>query len=486
MLSLSIPVTALVISVVYFGLGYTLAVPLLLGVLLLALVVLARFLVQRRLPRGMQETVAFFHPNANGGGGGERVLWCAVCTLQSKASHAKIVLFTCETLSEEEQLASVKARFNLDVQPGIKIVHLLQPELLWPEHYPRFTLIGQALGSVQLAYQALKQLNPEVFVDTSGWAFTYPLARLAGARVACYVHYPTISTDMLDRVYNRTPLYNNNSEITSSLPKSMAKLVYYHIFAFVYGLAGTCAQVVMVNSSWTRDHIRSLWWNWHAPIRVYPPCDTDALQRLPLDRKLKRLYLVSVAQFRPEKNHLLQLQAFAMARAKATGLPAVHGEAILAAKLQLIGSSRGHGDDARVEELRKACQLLGLADHVEFCINVPYLQLQQLLGAAVGGLHTMVDEHFGISVVEYMAAGVVPIANDSGGPQQDIVGPRTGRLRLGYLCSELEEYADAIMDLLSMDQLSRLRLTEAARRKAAQFSDANFAHDWCLALQPIL
>lgn len=85
-------------------------------------------------------------------------------------------------------------------------------------------------------------------------------------------------------------------------------------------------QVVMVNSSWTRDHIRSLWWNWHAPIRVYPPCDTDALQRLPLDRKLKRLYLVSVAQFRPEKNHLLQLQAFAMARAKATGLPAVHGE----------------------------------------------------------------------------------------------------------------------------------------------------------------
>jgi len=42
---------------------------------------------------------------------------------------------------------------------------------------------------------------------------------------------------------------------------------------------------------------------------------------------------------------------------------------------------------------------------VEFCINVPFDELTSLLAGAVGGLHTMLDEHFGISVVEYMAAG---------------------------------------------------------------------------------
>lgn len=31
--------------------------------------------------------------------------------------------------------------------------------------------------------------------------------------------------------------------------------------------------------------------------------------------------------------------------------------------------------------------------------------MKLLLGGAVGGLHTMVDEHFGISIVQYMAAG---------------------------------------------------------------------------------
>lgn len=33
----------------------------------------------------------------------------------------------------------------------------------------------------------------------------------------------------------------------------------------------------------------------------------------------------------------------------------------------------------------------------------------ELLGGAVAGIHSMIDEHFGISVVEYMAAGAIPI-----------------------------------------------------------------------------
>lgn len=35
--------------------------------------------------------------------------------------------------------------------------------------------------------------------------------------------------------------------------------------------------------------------------------------------------------------------------------------------------------------------------------------LVRLLGGAVAGIHSMIDEHFGISVVEYMAAGAIPI-----------------------------------------------------------------------------
>lgn len=82
---------------------------------------------------------------------------------------------------------------------------------------------------------------------------------------------------MLSRVRDQRPSHNNSSWISSSVAVSRAKLLYYRLFAMLYGIVGGFASRVMVNSNWTRRHVASLWKRC-SPAVVFPPCDTSELE----------------------------------------------------------------------------------------------------------------------------------------------------------------------------------------------------------------
>ena len=159
----------------------------------------------------------------------------------------------------------------------IAVVRLATRHLTRPERYPAFTMLGQAFGSAVCTAEALSLYRPDVFFDTTGHAFGYPLARLAGCRVAAYVHYPAVSTDMIRRVRRRAPAFNNDARVARSALKSTAKLVYYNLFAIMYGLCGKCASVAVCNSSWTQAHVRALWGG--DPRVVFPPATSTRCWR---------------------------------------------------------------------------------------------------------------------------------------------------------------------------------------------------------------
>jgi glycosyltransferase involved in cell wall biosynthesis len=76
----------------------------------------------------------------------------------------------------------------------------------------------------------------------------------------------------------------------------------------------------------------------------------------------------------------------------------------------MVGGCRNDGDRARVNAL---CDMgvreLGLTEGSDFEIhvNVSYDALKDWLTRGTIGIHTMTDEHFGIGVVEFLAAGCV-------------------------------------------------------------------------------
>jgi len=301
-----------------------------------------------------------------------------------------------------------------------------------------------------------------------GYAFTLPLfSLLGGCRIGCYVHYPTISTDMLEQVRDRRSGVCNDARVARSWLLSTAKLLYYRLFAMLYGLAGSFAEVVLVNSSWTRNHIVALWKVPERTLTVFPPCDTAALADIPLERAKKDFpgkLVLSLAQFRPEKNHALQLRSFARYLQMQPG-------GSDRARLVLAGGCRDEGDRSRVEALQGLCKELGLREQgegqdwdVSFRTNVPLQEMQTLLAQADVGLHTMRDEHFGISVVEFMAAGAVVIAHNSAGPAMDIVTPLSDGRRTGLLANDDEDYAKRLVEALNeMSPKQRQDTAEAAR-----------------------
>lgn len=201
---------------------------------------------------------------------------------------------------------------------------------------------------------------------------------------------------MLDQVQRRQADFNNPAHVSNSAVLSRLKLVYYKLFAWVYGVVGRRSDLVLVNSSWTLGHILSIWKSPECTFIVNPPCDVAEFLTIPLDVRQvddSRLHkIVSVAQFRPEKNHRLQLLAFEKF------LASVPPERRSLFQLLLVGGCRNEEDTARVGILKRFVKEHNIAENVEFRLNVSFSELKNHLMEADVGLHTMWNEHFGIGL----------------------------------------------------------------------------------------
>ncbi|KAF7307264.1 hypothetical protein MIND_00520100 [Mycena indigotica] len=406
------------------------------------------------------KTLAFFHPYCNAGGGGERVLWTAIAYIQRTRPEVLPVVYTGDIDATKDSIVQkAQSRFSIALDPDrLHFVFLTRRVLVEDSTYPHFTLIGQSMGSVGLVLEALWNFVPHAYIDTMGYAFTLPILRILGIPAGAYVHYPTVSPPMISRVARPS------------------KLVYYHAFMLLYSLALRCAQVLMVNSTWTRKHVAAvLAYPFSSSRRgtikprvVYPSCDTREMAKLPLDARAQ--VVVSIAQFRPEKDHAMQIRAL-------HSLLQTHPK-YEKVQLVLIGGCRNEQDQARVTALENLAVELGVKEHVTFVLNAPYPDVLAWLRRASVGLNTMLDEHFGINVVEFMAAGVIPIVHASGGPLEDIVVPFNGK-NTGYHAKSPETFAAAIHEAFSLSPAEDREIRRRARTWAVQqFSEAEFEAGW--------
>ena len=361
----------------------------------------------------------FFHPYCNAGGGGEKVLWKAVDITLRKDAKNVIVIYSGdfvngENVTPENILNNVKVKFDYDLDSDrIFFISLKLRYLVDSSTWKHFTLIGQAIGSMMLAFESIIKCPPDIWIDTMGYPFSYPIVArfLKRIPIVTYTHYPIMSKDMLNKLF----------KMPKKGIKVYGKILYWKIFMLIYQSIGSKIDIVITNSTWTNDHIKQIWQSNTCKI-IYPPCSTEKLvdwkQKFGTARGERLNQAIVLAQFRPEKRHKLIIESYATFL---KNLP----DSVSPIKLIMAGATRSKQDEDYVKSLQDWSEndLKIPKNLISFEKNLPFDKIEILLNKSTFGINAMWNEHFGIAVVEYMASGLIPIVHASAGPLLDIVIP---------------------------------------------------------------
>ncbi|KAI5956941.1 ALG11 [Candida jiufengensis] len=369
----------------------------------------------------------FYHPYANNGGGGERVLWEAVKSTLNADSKNICAIYTSNLDAEPlEILNKVENKFHIKGMDHSRIVFIYLRKfnkLIDSSYWKHFTIIGQLIGQILSSLEACFELSPDVWVDTMGLPGSYFIASIVlKIPIIAYVHYPILQEDMFNKLK-----YNKLSDIWKLKNvidlKNYIKFIYWSILYYIYVYLGSYVDLTLANGTWTFNHMKKIW-IYNQPLgkhitTLYPPCGTENLVKEETTNKERENKLLYLAQFRPEKRHILILKEYQ--QFLVNNYPGIAKPTPEIPTLVFAGSCRTKDDTATLEFLQQETQLLKLTNFVEFKVDISYKEVIELLSVCKFGLNAMWNEHFGIGVVEYIARGCIPIVHASAGPYLDIV-----------------------------------------------------------------
>jgi len=232
---------------------------------------------------------------------------------------------------------------------------------------------------------------------------------------------------------------------------------------------------LVTNSRYTARWIERKWGL--TPTRlIYPP-----IERSPApDPRHKKPLILSAARFETggTKHQLTMIEAFAR-------LIRQYPEESAGWQLVLAGGSAG--DTPYLSRVRQAATLLP-PGRCEIRVNIPGDELADLYARAsvfwhLCGLYQRDParvEHFGMTTVEAMQAGAVPVVFDGGGQREIVEEGRSGRR-----VSTVHGLIEATQALLT-DAATRQALAAGAIARAAAFTGDRFARDVQTLFDPIM
>jgi len=229
---------------------------------------------------------------------------------------------------------------------------------------------------------------------------------------------------------------------------------YSRLYSLITRVLGSHSHsnVIVTNSKFNKDIIeRNLG---RKALVVHPPVDIQKIKSVMKNQDRENI-VVTVSRFRSAK-----------------GLEKIPKIARLVenCKFIIIGTADMNSEEC-LKEISERTKKLGVQARVRIFINMSFNLVLEKLSTAKVFLHTQPTEAFGISIVEAMAAGCVPVVPRDGGPWFDILNRKQGKY--GYAYSSLREAAEKI-NLLINDERLRIEISRRAFERADHFDRSVF------------
>jgi len=381
-------------------------------------------------------------------GGGELVSAYVVKTLL-EAGH-EVAIVSTFGFDREKYLEW----FGIDLG-GVKTYTLL------PKMLPLFGIYQRLMFYMPLK-KAVKREKPDiVFVDSELYKPILGLKKEMGFKLLEYVHFPFHAVKIVE---GGAP-----EEYKEAFEKYLSEAIkyfkkyerglwryYFRLWLKFYGKIARdnpfeAADVVLANSKYIARLIKILWQG--DAIVLNPPVkvrDFEPYNRRSFEERDDAV--VMIGRISPEKRIEDVIDAIALTETKPV-LRVVGGLIPLTLSYKKFLEKRAKERGVRVE----------------FYPNASREELIRIATSSKVFVHATVGEHFGIAVVEGMAAGCPVIVHRSGGPYEDIVD--YGRYGLTYNSTEeLAEKIDRLMQPKTWKHYHMLSLERAKRYSEEEFA----------------
>ncbi|MDQ3961883.1 MAG: glycosyltransferase, partial [Thermoproteota archaeon] len=257
--------------------------------------------------------------------------------------------------------------------------------------------------------------NYDITINTHGDTLPFYHDSLSKNNAITYCHFPSakfhIDSENLEylrdiRVAGFAQIYemdhSKNNLVTNLDVETRQKVKKYFEFLRVKYDSLMQNTLVLANSEYTRGAISSVF-NIHPKI-LYPPVDVETFRKEALESSQREDMILVISRIAPDK----QIE-------NAIELAKILQDRGIGKKGMIIAGNLHHYDEQYYQELSKMIADYDLSDYVSLQTNISFSKLIQLMQLAKVYFHPRIDEHFGISIVEAMASGLVPVVSDVGG-----------------------------------------------------------------------